>query len=784
MNADRLASMARYAVAFDTETHKTQPGLAAPPVVCGSAASRGASGRPVGKLLSLPEARTTFRRLLADDRLIIVGANIAYDMLVMAADAARNGEDLMPAIFAAYEADRVFDVLIAEQLHCLALDLLGKHPVTGAVIINPETRRVGGYSLRFVTEVRTGRENAKANDLYRTSYALLEGTPLEQWPTEARQYPVDDACNTLEVALIQTGHLEPGPVGLAGPALNLHDLGAQTFSDLALALGAAWGFVVDPDAVRALDERTAAVKVAGLPEFIAAGIVRPNGTQDLGATKRKIAIAYGATGACPACEGTSKVPSPKTGKPVQCKACGATGLDLASAAVPSTDGSQCGTCDACASGAGKECSARLPGVAYGRDACSESGDELLMNWAAFGEADKIQSTYLPWLRKGIAEDGRRRPITLRPNVLLDTGRVSYGDVVQLLPRSGGVRETIVAREGFVFGSVDYEGGELVTHAQSCLWLVGPGTRANSPVRMAEALVAGVKVHDALGASMAGIEYATMIARGKEFKQYRQAAKPANFGFPGGMGAVKLVLQQRKQGPDTPHATGPSRLTIDGHEVPGYKGLRFCILTGGAERCGEVKVTRWGKQGYERPCPPTCRACIVCAEAIREKWFSQWPENQPYFRYVAEQVDNVGYVIQHLDLRRRGGAEFCAMANGYFQGLLATIAKRALRRASAECYVRKSYNALYGSRIIVFQHDEILPEHPESVAAEACERLAEIMVDEFKIACPDLAPACKAAPTLMRRWWKGAEAVYHGGRLVPWEYGHNPRTCPECPKESA
>jgi hypothetical protein len=766
--------MARYAVSFDLETHKIQPGLAAPPIVCGSVASL-AGGRPVGKLLDLAGARAVFRKLIADDRLIICGANIAYDMLCIAVDAARNGEDLLPAIFAAYEAERVFDVQIAEQLNGLAHGLLGKHPVTQAPITDPDTGKQAGYSLRFVTEVRTGRTTAKVNDLYRTSYALLEHLPIAEYPPEAAQYPVDDAVNTLEDALIQAGHLAPPPGGLAGPCMNLHDLAAQTYSAWALHLGAAWGFIVDPVAVAALDKRTAEAKAAGLPEFIAAGIIRSNGTQDLGATKRKVAIAYGCTDPCPVCAGTSKVPSAKTGKQVQCKTCGATGFDLSTSPVPTTDGSRCDSCEACLTVVPKgherpECVARLPGVSYGRDTLAESGDELLMNFAAFGEADKIQSTYLPWLRKGITDDGRTIPITLRPNVLLDTGRVSYGDVVQLLPRSGGVRECIVARPGYVFGSVDYEGGELVTHAQSCLWLVGPGTRANSRVMMAEALVSGVKVHDALGASMAGISYETMLARGKEFKPYRQAAKPANFGFPGGMGAVKLVLQQRKQGPDTPHASGPTLIKVDGKLVPGYKGLRFCILTGGASRCGEVKVTRWGKQGYERPCPPTCRACIVCAETIREKWFSQWPENHPYFKYVAEQVDNVGHVIQHLDNRQRGGAEFCAMANGYFQGMLATIAKRALRRASRECYVRgPGETALYGSRIIVFAHDEILPEHPESIAAEACERLAVIMVDEFRKACPDLAPACKAAPTLMYRWDKNAAEVRDSsGRLIPWE----------------
>lgn len=764
MRSDRYADP-RKLVSFDTETHRIQSGLLAPPLVCASIAALGTDGKLAGRLLDKTSARATFRKLLSKQDVVIVGANLAYDCLVMVVDAAHVGdaENLMRAIFDAYDDERMFDVQLAEALHGVALGTLGSDPRTGSPLMN-RYRKDGGtwgekqgwYSLDNVTKIRTGRASAKMNDEYRESYALLDGVPIAEWPAVARQYPIDDACNTLECALIQGGHLPAGPGGLSGPARNLHDLAAQVGSAWALHLGAAWGFNVDPAAIAELDVRTAAARDEGLPAFIAAGILRANGTQDQAATKRLIAKAYGCTADCPACSGTGKVPSAKSGKPVQCKACGATGLDISTAPVPTSPGSQCGTCAFCEAGDGKECASRIPGVSYGRDACSESGDELLINWAAFGEDAKIQSTYLPWLRKGIAPDGRLQPINLRPKALLETGRVSYGDVVQLLPRSGGVRETIVPRSGFVFGSVDYEGGELVTHAQSCLWIVGPGTRYNTPVRMAEALIRGVKVHDALGAAMAGVSYETMLARAEDFSQYRQAAKPANFGFPGGMGAVKLVLQQRKQGPDT---VGP-----DGRK---YKGLRFCILTGGARECGTSKVTAWGKVGYERPCPPTCRACIECAEQIRATWFKQWPENTAYFRYVADEVDSCGEVTQHLSRRVRGGLNFTSASNGYFQALLADIAKRALRRASRACYVRGS--ALYGSRIILFAHDEILAEHPEHLAADACTYLATIMVDEFKNACPDLAPACKAEPTLMRRWYKGAKPRYDGaGRLIPWE----------------
>ncbi len=293
--------------------------------------------------------------------------------------------------------------------------------------------------------------------------------------------------------------------------------------------------------------------------------------------------------------------------------------------------------------------------------------------------------------------------------------------------------------------------------RNCLLTPSSKTRSAGVYRSARSNAASTKplarsscfVRIGLAATMAGIDYDTFNSRidaEKKLADYRQAAKPGNFGFPGGMSAWKLVLQQRKQGPDTKAADGTA-----------YKGLRFCILMDNAPACGIIKVTEYKK----RPGPPTCLACIECAERLREHWYRTYPENKPYFAYVKEQVDELGYVVQHVDNRIRGGVTFTSAANGYFQALLARAAKLALCRASKECYVGDT--PLRGSRIIVFAHDEIIAEHPRSIAPEACERLSDVMEEAFKETCPDLAPACKAEPTLMPRWYKNAKCVREGGR---------------------
>jgi hypothetical protein len=841
---ERLATLLEWGISFDTETHRVQPGLKAPPLVCGSLAQWSPTERRINGLLVDKEgALEAFLKLLNDERVVIVGQNVAYDMLVMAVYAARTrGLDLMPQIFGAYRAGRVFDVGIAEQLHAIARGTLRMDPRTGADLVDPITQdRQVGYRLSVLVDLVLNRIDAKINDVWRESYALLEPYPLTWWPLEARQYPVDDACNTLQVALAQAGHLPSLSVhewyggqcrrcgsayaelahrrdsdvilcGATAPRLNLHNLSEQCFADWAMHLGAAWGFVVDADELMKLEKTTLLVDEFGnltargkeMQRFVEAGILRPDGSEDQAVLKRLVALAYGCTGHHAACGGSGKVVTAwrktnpncphgvelkarglKTGQcPVcpplaastkNCVDCSATGLDLKSAPVPMTEPSD-----------------KFPNgqVQTGRDPLAESGAELLMDYGHFTEDRKIGGTYIPWLREGFDENGRQIPLTLWPNVLLETGRTSYGKVVQLLPRKGGVRECIVARPGKVLSTVDYEAGELITHAQSCISL---GFRS----ALAQALLNGVKPHNALAATILSISYdefqRRFDAKDQQAKDTRQATKPANFGFPGRMGPVKLVQQQRKQGPDTPHPSGPTEIELDdGTKVRGYKGLRFCLLMNPrVKACGEVKVTEWNN----RQISPTCRECIVSATSLRQGWLKQWPENNGYFEHIKQLDESGGLVTQHVSKRLRTpspkeGGVGNSLANGYFQGLLADAAKAALCQISFECYVQSTCfesdsqfygkpSPLYGSRVIVFQHDEVITEHDAAIAHEAATRVSEIMVRWLRHYCPDLAPAVRAEPALMTRWYKGASPVIHGDRLVPWTPSHNPKKCDEC-----
>lgn len=203
---------------------------------------------------------------------------------------------------------------------------------------------------------------------------------------------------------------------------NLHDVAFESFAAFALHLGAAWGFRVDLDRVLVLERELTERREANRPTFIAAGFLREQTKKGVlsyvktGAViKRRVAAAYGCVKPCATCGGTGKVQSAKSGKLVGDRACDSTGLDLDSALVPRTTGSKCRTCRGSKfiTIKGQEtaipcgnCVTQpevIPGCQASRDTLRESGDEDLIEFAAFLEDAKLLETYLPFLKQGIVD---------------------------------------------------------------------------------------------------------------------------------------------------------------------------------------------------------------------------------------------------------------------------------------------------------------------------------------------------------------------------------------------
>lgn len=712
-------------VAGDTETPLIQPGLLAPPLVCGSVASEHEC-----EILTAEAMRDWFRRWLDSDQ-VLVGANLPYDFGVLLADAEARGIDLLPSLYQAFDELRVYDIQTAQALDAIAGGHLFKDPRTAMLsdLRSPTTGKPARYSLEVCTDLVLGRKDAKKNDLWRLRYAILQHVPMALWPVEAIEYPKDDARNTLDVA---TGQIAAG-------LRNLQDLSAQVETHFAMHLGAMWGFRTDKTRVEALEAKVNAAHAAIVERFKGTGFIRSDGTEDTSKVKTAVALAFGAEGKCDRCNGSGKVISAKTKKPITCKGsdggCDGTGLDIGSApALPLTD---------------------KGGIKTDRDTKTESGDETLMAYAD-DETEKIKDTYLPWLKQGID-----KPLTLRPNVLVESGRTSYDGLIQLFPRHGGARECITARDGYVFCSVDFSALELCTFAQVCYWLFGHST-------MRDTINASDKpgiLHTALGAKISGCsieEFSQRVkAKDPEAVNIRGAAKNTNFGSLGLMGAAKFVLMNRKRGAGK--TTAPN-----GRE---YDGLRFCILVGGAAACGVEKVMEWKR----RKIPPTCKGCLDIVESVlRPAFFSQWPEVKEYFAWVTASIDANGgdmpclvpEEIYHTSIiRMRGGCTATSGANNAFQALAADGGKHALRMVTREAYLDRS-SPLWGSRFPAYIHDEVFAEMPRDRASLAGPRMAKVMLDAMAEYVPDVKIA--ADPALMEYWTKDAEPAYDAnGAFTVW-----------------
>jgi DNA polymerase I len=423
--------------------------------------------------------------------------------------------------------------------------------------------------------------------------------------------------------------------------------GRQACYDLALRLCSSWGVRVDPVQVARLRE---SVQARMLPLFQAlrdGGLISDKGSKSMKAIRERVVAVLG-----------NEAPTTPQGK-----------------------------------------------VSTGAEILERCGDPLLDALAEYNGLEKLSSTYLAKL-----EAAGAFPVHASYEVLgADSGRTSSHDPnIQNQPREPGIRECIVPREGCVFVACDYDSQELRTLAQAQITICGSS-------RLAEAYQRDPSFdpHLRFASKLLGISYEEAKQRkkagDKEVKAFRQRAKAANFGFPGGMGAAKFVRYAR-----------------------GY-GVELSIED---------------------------------SNKLRDGWFDEQPEMRIYFSHVATLSDRGDAFVQLFSGRRRAGCGFCDGANTYFQGLAADASKLALWLVAKACYFTPT-SPLYGARIVIFIHDEIVIEVREDRAHEAAIELDRLMVEAMSELTPDV-PA-RASPAIMRRWSKEADAAFDkAGRLIPWE----------------
>lgn len=376
-------------VAFDTETHAITPGNLTPRLVCVSFAVQDDVF-----LLDRKDGLELLEEGLQQGY-TYVGHNVAYDLGVVA----NENPKLFPLIFQAYAENRIHDTKIREELRDIAIGrvTLGSHAM---VSIDgkwtPCDYSLAGLVQRYLGKSR--HHEKEAPDAWRFRYAELDGTPLYQWPKEARQYALDDARDTLAVFQAQP------PV---------HDEFTQVRAAWALHLMSVHGMVTDKNAVEVLEGTLFAEQEKNRRRLIQAkflkGVrltpkevregkqadfieknVKMRWAKDTKRIKEYVERVYRRMGRAP--------PLTETG-------------------AVSTD----------------------------KDTLNESGSRLLSLLSDAGGVDKILQTYMPVLRQGT-----QTAINTRFNVLVSSGRTSSQTPnLQNLPtgrRVSGVRECFVPRE--------------------------------------------------------------------------------------------------------------------------------------------------------------------------------------------------------------------------------------------------------------------------------------------------------------------------------------------------
>ena len=703
-------------IGFDCETGLFNAACMTPIVVCTSLAFQDMDPALVHHNQCEYMLRELFEYAL-QDRVLLVGHNTAYDLACIVA----TWPSLTDLVWQLYDNELVSDTIIRQKLSDLARGRYRGFRSESGFFVSLR------YDLAAVTHRHLGYDLQKGEDTWRLRYIELLPYPCEQWPEEARQYAIDDAVSTLKVYEAQQRDTELYP---EGPWFFV-DEHAQVRAAWWLALTSYHGIMTAPDALSRLEEAS-----RDEIEFLEEGLVDA-GLVEITYHKHK-------AGYKGCAEAYTERKATKKKKRVQqrvLEACEEQGV------VPRYSDAGKAVEKANKKGEqlfdkrGKPKSDQMNDyICTDRDACLETGDPLLEAYIDYSSALKTLNTDV----KAYAE-GVENPLHTRFESLAATGRTtSSGPNIQNVRwnfpdrcvdktcrgRAGqdgkcgkcggpvesppGIRECFVPRQGWVFASADYEQLELRTLAQVCLKLLGYS-------RLAETLNSGKDPHMMVAAQLLGRPYEWCIAHKKDpdVQMARQTGKVANFGFPGGLGAEKLVLFARMA----------------------YR----------------VRIT------------------VEEARQLKRTWIKTFPEFGDYFKYIDTLQDEEGnFVVQHLFTNRlRTKIFYCVACNSFFQGLGADAAKAAGYLIARACYYDKS-SPLYGCRIVNFIHDEWILEVPDDWqdgwirATAAANELARLMMLGAAPFVPDVPMG--AEPQLMRRWSKYAKRLVDRttGLLIPWD----------------
>jgi len=454
------------AIAFDCETIPFVQGNHIPPLV-GVGFMQRSLGAPATsddaepRLYAGQDGVREFLKVLPRDDVVFVGHNIPYDFAVMVREAGQYGYDeqaLLKRVFDLYAAGRVVDTNIQERLALVRLGKLKKRRNDLASTVDRHFGKAAAAPLK------KGKKDAAA---IRLRYGQLHGQLLSTWGQEFKDYLEGDVRWTMAVYLKQvTEGLSP----------DIYEMSAAGW---ALHLMSAWGTRTDPARVAFVKQELEAEYAEHLEVLKPTGLIRPDGTQDMAATRARVEAAYAAMGKTPALTKKSK----KTSTDAKC--------------------------------------------------LRKSKDPTLVRLGQSQKSKTLLRTFIPTL-----EMGGHAPLNTFFQTTVDSGRTSSSKPnVQNISKGGGIRECFIPRPGWVFVGADYDTLEMRTLTQVVEDWFGP-SRMGDALRAGFDLHLLFAAEQLLK-----IPYAEALRRraagDAAVEEARDFAKVANFGFPGGLGPASM-----------------------------------------------------------------------------------------------------------------------------------------------------------------------------------------------------------------------------------------------------
>lgn len=628
-------------VSQDTETFLIGPGLLAPPLVCVSEST---------------DAQTSLWKW-DDPELVphlcdqfenhdISGSNFVFDLAV---EMRYDNRLIVP----------IFDALARGSIHCTQMreKLIDLEKGTYYWDEDEEGNfKRKSYSLDACCKRRLGiGKYSSGGDKYRLAFHDFYRAPLSEMPDEAKIYACMDSAVNLRLHEDQDKeHVQ-----------SLEDEAHQVRAHFGLHLASARGIRTDNDNVEELRSQCQKWIDELTPELREARLIRKNGKRNSQAAVRRLIRRYTRAGLQESLKLT------QTGERILIE-------DFENNWEAFI----------------KEAEKKGKWISVDAVSCFESGDPVLRRYGVHSKMSNLLSGAVKHL-----EAGTWLPIQTYFDPLKETGRTSSsGPNIQNVRQGINLphpyawtkegnerlklhpdpRECFVAREGYVLLACDYSGAENHTLAQCCKTMFGYS-------KMADALNTGKDLHGWVGATIVGVDYETFMAKlaakDPECVNARKSAKVANFGFPGGCGAARLVAAAKIFG---------------------------------------VFIDEWQ------------------AQQLKRDWLIAWPEMVEYFDYVSQQETDDGWyqVDQLFSPRIRGKASFTAACNSYFQGLAADGAKAALFEITRRQWCCPE-SALYGTYVVNFVHDEFILEVPYRQLEAAARELKQVMCERFNRYTPDV-----------------------------------------------